>query len=193
MTPSVAPAPRSRVAGRVPLPRVWPVAAGDIVWVLAGNVVLIAAMWVRHGGLDQLNTLGGILTAIGQLTGLFGAYLALLQLVLMSRSPWLDQVFGMDRLAWAHRWLGFATLWLIVAHGVFIVTGYSFGDRQSVLVGLPDISGLEVARRVRKAGGEMAILMLTARDTRCERGRAGRHRLTVRVLTEGPKPEDGAG
>ncbi len=32
-------------------------------------------------------------------------------------------------------------------------------------VGLPDISGLEVARRVRKAGGEMAILMLTARDT----------------------------
>jgi DNA-binding response OmpR family regulator len=32
-------------------------------------------------------------------------------------------------------------------------------------VGLPDFSGLEVARRVRKAGGEMAILMLTARDT----------------------------
>jgi DNA-binding response OmpR family regulator len=32
-------------------------------------------------------------------------------------------------------------------------------------VGLPDISGLEVARRIRRAGGEMAILMLTARDT----------------------------
>ena len=32
-------------------------------------------------------------------------------------------------------------------------------------IGLPDISGLDVARRVRKAGGEMAILMLTARDT----------------------------
>ena len=32
-------------------------------------------------------------------------------------------------------------------------------------IGLPDISGLEVARRVRKAGGDMAILMLTARDT----------------------------
>jgi DNA-binding response OmpR family regulator len=32
-------------------------------------------------------------------------------------------------------------------------------------IGLPDIDGLEVARRVRKAGSEMAILMLTARDT----------------------------
>ena len=32
-------------------------------------------------------------------------------------------------------------------------------------VGLPDVSGLEVARRLRKRGSEVAILMLTARDT----------------------------
>jgi len=32
-------------------------------------------------------------------------------------------------------------------------------------IGLPDINGLEVARRVRKAGSDVAILMLTARDT----------------------------
>jgi DNA-binding response OmpR family regulator len=32
-------------------------------------------------------------------------------------------------------------------------------------VGLPDVSGLEVARRLRKAGRDVAILMLTARDT----------------------------
>jgi DNA-binding response OmpR family regulator len=32
-------------------------------------------------------------------------------------------------------------------------------------IGLPDITGLEVARRVRKAGSDVAILMLTARDT----------------------------
>ncbi len=32
-------------------------------------------------------------------------------------------------------------------------------------VGLPDMSGLEVARRLRASGSEMAILMLTARDT----------------------------
>jgi two-component system response regulator MprA len=32
-------------------------------------------------------------------------------------------------------------------------------------VGLPDISGLEVASRLREAGSRLAILMLTARDT----------------------------
>ncbi len=32
-------------------------------------------------------------------------------------------------------------------------------------IGLPDISGLEVARRLRKGGSRVAILMLTARDT----------------------------
>src|SRR6476660_8418227 len=32
-------------------------------------------------------------------------------------------------------------------------------------VGLPDISGLDVARRIRRGGRELSILMLTARDT----------------------------
>jgi DNA-binding response OmpR family regulator len=32
-------------------------------------------------------------------------------------------------------------------------------------IGLPDMSGLEVARRIRKSGADMAIIMLTARDT----------------------------
>ena len=32
-------------------------------------------------------------------------------------------------------------------------------------IGLPDMTGLEVARRVRRSGSEVAILMLTARDT----------------------------
>ena len=39
-------------------------------------------------------------------------------------------------------------------------------DRAVILdIGLPDMSGLEVARRIRATGSEVAILMLTARDT----------------------------
>jgi len=36
-------------------------------------------------------------------------------------------------------------------------------------IGLPDISGIEVARRLRKRGTQTAILMLTARDTVTDR------------------------
>ena len=136
--PAPVPGPKraastGRRIGLPPLPRIWPVAPVDIAWALGINAILIAAMWLRHGGLDQLGSLGGVLTAIGQLTGLYAAFLALVQLVLMSRSPWLDQLFGMDRLAWAHRWLGFATVWLIVAHGAFITAGYALGDHASIL------------------------------------------------------------
>jgi len=125
-----APAARARPRP-VPLPRTWSVTAIEIVLILVANGVLILAMWVRHGGLDQASTFGGILTGIGQLTALYGTYLALIQLVLMSRSPWLDQVFGMDRLAAAHRWIGFATVWLLLGHGVFTTIGYGIGDRQN--------------------------------------------------------------
>jgi predicted ferric reductase len=117
----------------VPLPRIWGVNSTDVAALLLGNAVLIVAMWVRHGGLDQLHTLGGMLTAIGQLTALFGTYVALVQLVLMSRSPWLDEAFGMDRLAWWHRWLGFATVWLIAAHGLATLTGYALNDGASLI------------------------------------------------------------
>jgi predicted ferric reductase len=117
----------------VPLPRTWSIGALDIVAVLAVNGLLILAMWVAHGGLDQFSTLGGGLTAVGQLTALYGTYLALIQLVLMSRSPWLDQVFGMDGLAVAHRWIGFACVWLLLGHGVFTTIGYALGDGSGVV------------------------------------------------------------
>ncbi|HEY6057869.1 MAG TPA: hypothetical protein VIV06_07540, partial [Candidatus Limnocylindrales bacterium] len=107
----------------LPVPRAWPVRASDLVLLASANGLLIAAMWVRHGGLDQLDSLAGALTAAGQLTALIGTYLVLIQLVLMSRSPWLDQLFGIEGLTSAHRWLGFACVWLIGAHGLLTTVG----------------------------------------------------------------------
>jgi predicted ferric reductase len=101
----------------------------DVVAVLGAQAVVIAALWIAHGGPDQLTEgPAGILTAIGQVTALYGTYLALIQLVLMSRSPWLDATFGMDGLAVAHRWLGFTTVWLLLAHGIASTLGYAMSD-----------------------------------------------------------------
>ena len=117
----------------VPLPRTWGVRPSDVIVLLVANGLLIVAMWVRHGGLEQLGSPAGMLTALGQLTALLGTYLALIQLVLMGRSPWLDEAFGMDRLAWAHRWLGFATVWLIGGHAILTTFGYALGDGTNVV------------------------------------------------------------
>ena len=51
----------------------------------------------------------------------------------MSRSPWLDQLFGMDRLAVWHRWLGFSCVWMLVGHVVFTTVGYSLGDGSTIV------------------------------------------------------------
>jgi len=131
--PSSAASAARRGARRLARPRTWSIRPLDIAAILIGIGVLVGGMWVRHGGLDQLDSLSGTLTGVGQLTALYGAYLALVQLVLMSRAPWLEQVLGTDRLNIAHRWVGFACLWLLAAHGIFTTTGYALGDGSSVL------------------------------------------------------------
>src|ERR1700737_2756902 len=105
--------------------------AGDVILVVLLNAALVVAMWVRHGGLNQLGSASAKLTAAGQLTALVGTYAALVQILLMSRSPWLERRFGMDGLAQWHRWLGFGVTTLIGAHVIFTTAGYALGDGKS--------------------------------------------------------------
>ncbi len=116
-----------------PLPRTWPIHPLEVWVVVIANALLITGMWVRHGGMDQLGAPGGLFTAAGQITALLGTYLALVGIVLMSRSPWLDQLFGSDGLVKWHRWVGFATLWLLVGHTVFTTVGYAAQARSSIV------------------------------------------------------------
>ena len=123
--PTVLAAASARKARRLPMPRIWPVTANDVYAILGGNALLIGGMWIRHGGLSELSTQAGIFTAAGEISALYGTYLVLIQLILMSRSPWLDQVFGQARITDAHRWVGFGAIWLIAAHAVLTTVGYS--------------------------------------------------------------------
>ncbi len=118
----------------LPVPRRWSIRTREIVAVLILNGLLIGAMWIRHGGLDQLADPSGWFIALGELVGLYGGYLALIQLVLMSRSPWLEQVVGMDSLAAAHRWVGFVCVWLIVGHVLLTTIGFAIADGQNLVV-----------------------------------------------------------
>jgi len=68
---------------------------------------------------------GGLATAAGRLTGLTGSYLLLIMLLLISRLPWLEGVFGQDRLVRWHRRLGPWPIPLLAAHGVLITIGYA--------------------------------------------------------------------
>jgi predicted ferric reductase len=108
--------------------RAWIVAV-----IVAVNALVIAGMWLRHGGIANAQGPGAFSTAIGQLTGLFGAYAVLIELLLMSRIGWVERYLGLDHMAVWHRWNGFAAVWLLVAHTVFITLGYAASNQSSFL------------------------------------------------------------
>src|SRR4051794_22785936 len=106
-----------------------PPSSADHVWdlaiVLTVNVIVAAAMWIRHGGLDTISTPGGPMTAAGQISGLMAMLAVLVELTLMARIPWLERRLGFDRLAVLHRWTGFAVVDLVVVHAATTTLGYA--------------------------------------------------------------------
>ena len=64
---------------------------------------MIVWLWLHGGGISSVNTTGDLLTSLGRITGLLGAYLALVQVLLLARIPWLERLAGFDRLTVWHR------------------------------------------------------------------------------------------
>src|SRR4051812_10671643 len=110
----------------------------DVAVIAAVNAAVMIGLWLRHGGLDTVGQPGGPFIAAGQLAGLVGTYAVLVQLLLMSRIAWLERHLGFDRLAVWHRWAGFGSVVLLVAHAVFITLGYAGESGQSLPTQLGD-------------------------------------------------------
>jgi predicted ferric reductase len=98
----------------------WGLVAGVAAWILH--------LWVHGGNLHTHGT-GDVLDSVGRLTGLLGAYLALLQVLMLARLPWLDRLVGFDRMTIWHRRNGKVCIVLIVVHTVTITAGYTLTDQ----------------------------------------------------------------
>ena len=103
-----------------------------VVWaIMLANAAVMVWLWVNGGNLS-VKSAGEALTSVARITGLLSAYLALIQVILLARLRPLERLVGFDRLTVWHRWNGFATIWLVVAHVVFSVWGYALMDRLSI-------------------------------------------------------------
>ncbi|MDB5057061.1 MAG: Ferric reductase domain protein transrane component domain protein, partial [Chloroflexi bacterium] len=95
-----------------------------VLWTVAiANVVVIVWLWLSGGGISAVHGLGDFNTSVGRVTGLLSAYLALIQVLLLARLPWLERLVGFDRLTVWHRLNGKVCLILVLAHVVFITVG----------------------------------------------------------------------
>jgi predicted ferric reductase len=97
------------------------------------NLGIVVSLWWRAGGVREMDDTASVLTGLGRLSGLVGAYLVLVQVLLLARIPALDRRIGFDRLTVWHRLNGKLALSLLVAHAALITGGYAVGDRLSVI------------------------------------------------------------
>jgi predicted ferric reductase len=112
--------------------RVTGLGAGDLWLLFLANLAVVAGLWYQGGALNGVGDLGTALISAGRLTGLVGTYLALVQILLVARLPWLERLAGFDTLAQWHRRNGKLVLWLLLAHTVLITAGYTLTGRTSL-------------------------------------------------------------
>jgi predicted ferric reductase len=80
-----------------------------------------------NSGFRWNNETAGLLS-IGRITALWSGYLALVEVLLLARLPFLERMVGFDRLTIWHRWNGHAVVYLVLAHVVFSVWGFARED-----------------------------------------------------------------
>ena len=139
------PAPPTAIRPRV-------VARTGLYAVLAANAAVVAYFFAQAGFASNA------LIVIGRLFGLYGALVMAFQLVLVARLPWLDRRIGMDRLTSWHRWTGFALLWTLLAHAVFISFGYAEGAGVGPVSELVDLA--ETTEGVLRAIVALGIILV---------------------------------
>ena len=148
----------------------------DAAVLLAANAVAVTGLWWRQGGVSEVHDLAGALTSASRLTGLLGALLALVMLLLLARVPVLDGL-PLDRVAAWHRRTGVSCLALLVAHTLLVTAGYALQDRARVLheAGelLGDYSGVLPATV--GLGLLVAVTLTSARAVRRRIGRRAWH------------------
>src|SRR3954471_10366945 len=113
---------RPRARRRPRTPTWWRDAVGALTWV---SMLIVTALWVAGGGLQNLGGVASGLTSLGRLTGLVASDLLLIQVLLMARVPMVERSYGQDELARRHRLVGFTSFNLMVAHIVLITLGYA--------------------------------------------------------------------
>jgi predicted ferric reductase len=132
--------------------------------------VVVVVVWVAGPGVRQLGAPGGLLDAIGRLTGLVSADLLLVQVLLMARIPWVERSYGQDELARRHRLVGFTSFTLLVAHIVLITLGYAAADGIDVVAEAWSLVTTYAGMLLATAGSAL-LVMVAVTSTRAARRR----------------------
>lgn len=97
-------------------------------------MAIVVTLWVFSSAQMVFGNLSSALLSLGRLFGLLATFFALTQFMLMGRVAWIEQSFGLDRLAAFHRFNGLMAIVFIVLHPVFIVGSYAMLSGQNYIL-----------------------------------------------------------
>lgn len=157
-------APRTQV-------RLSPALRRDVTGVgLIALLVWVTGFWVSGGGLGEMGSLVGALTSLGRITGLWASALLLVQVLLMARVPVIEQAWGRDELVRTHRWVGFTSFNLLLAHLVLITLGYAAASSAGLWGTIVDLT-VNYPGMLLAIAGTGALVMVVATSVRAARRR----------------------
>ena len=108
------------------------IAGWGLALLFLANAGVVVALWLGGGGIQDIHDSASLLVGLGRISGLLGAYLVLVELLLLARLPLLERLLGFERLTRWHAWNGRVCLTLLVSHAVLVTWGYTIGDRISL-------------------------------------------------------------
>ena len=143
------------------------VLASSTLWL---SLLLVTYWWEVDRGVQDLGGWATGLTSAGRLTGLVASVLLLAQVVLMARVPRLESAYGQDRLAHLHRYVGFTSFDLMVAHVVLITWGYAAGQLSATPSTLWQLV-TQYRGMLLATGGTVALVMVVVTSVKAARRR----------------------
>jgi predicted ferric reductase len=94
---------------------------------------LIVMLGFYLGTLQGLNTTSAKFIAIGRITGIIATFAVLIEVLILSRMPFIEKNFNLEQIIQLHRYNGFVIIFAIVAHAVFITYGYALQTSSGLL------------------------------------------------------------
>ena len=96
-----------------------------MIWfVFLGNFAFVTYLWFVYSNYYIFNPGGGdIYIAIGRIMGLWAELFLLVELLLIGRIHWFENLFGFDQLNKVHRWIGYSIFSLLLTHPFFLTIG----------------------------------------------------------------------
>ncbi len=89
------------------------------------NLAAILLLWWNGSLLFFDGTTDGTFIALGRLAGLLAMFFILVQLILVSRVPFIERAYGFDKLNNLHRILGYTLAATIPMHPILLSLGYA--------------------------------------------------------------------